>query len=79
VQVEVLKTPPVKQCTTKEVGQEAGTSESQVPETSTVQVEVLKTPPVKQCTIIEVGQEEQPQRDDLRQATTTEGPGNKNR
>ncbi|KAL3040781.1 hypothetical protein OYC64_011724 [Pagothenia borchgrevinki] len=49
--------------------QEAGTSE-----TSTVQVEVLKTPPVKQCTIIEVGQEEQPQRDDLRQATTTEGP-----
>ncbi|XP_033991707.1 uncharacterized protein LOC117487162 [Trematomus bernacchii] len=74
VQVEVLKTPPVKQCTTKEVGQEAGTSESQVPETSTVQVEVLKTPPVKQCTIIEVGQEEQPQRDDLRQATTTEGP-----
>ncbi|XP_033971606.1 uncharacterized protein LOC117470831 [Trematomus bernacchii] len=49
--------------------QEAGTSE-----TSTVQVEVLKTPPVKQCTTKEVGQEEQPQRDDLRQATTTEGP-----
>ncbi|XP_033974925.1 uncharacterized protein LOC117473455 [Trematomus bernacchii] len=57
VQVEVLKTPPVNQCTTKEVGQEAGTSESQVPETSTVQVEVLKTPPVKQCTTKEVGQE----------------------
>ncbi|KAI9520656.1 hypothetical protein NQZ68_015576 [Dissostichus eleginoides] len=45
VQVEVLKAPPLKQCTTKEVGQEAGTTESQVPETSTVQVEVLKTPP----------------------------------
>ncbi|KAI4799307.1 hypothetical protein KUCAC02_017006 [Chaenocephalus aceratus] len=55
--------------------QEAGTTESQVPETSTVQVEVLKTPPVKQCTIIEVGQEEQPQRDDMRRATTKEGPG----
>ncbi|KAI4811689.1 hypothetical protein KUCAC02_014566 [Chaenocephalus aceratus] len=54
--------------------QEAGTTESQVPETSTVQVEVLKTPPVKQCTIIEVGQEEQPQRDDMRRATTKEGP-----
>ncbi|KAI9532251.1 hypothetical protein NQZ68_033876, partial [Dissostichus eleginoides] len=44
--VQVLKDPPVKQCTTKEVGQEAGTTESQVPETSTVQ-----------CTITEVGQE----------------------
>ncbi|KAI4806438.1 hypothetical protein KUCAC02_017263 [Chaenocephalus aceratus] len=50
--------------------QEAGTTESQVPETSTV--EVLKTPPP--CTIIEVGQEEQPQRDDMRRATTKEGP-----
>ncbi|KAF3837652.1 hypothetical protein F7725_009420, partial [Dissostichus mawsoni] len=57
VQVEVLKAPPLKQCTTKEVGQEAGTTESQVPETSTVQVEVLKPPPFKQCTTKEVGQE----------------------
>ncbi|KAF3833301.1 hypothetical protein F7725_026966, partial [Dissostichus mawsoni] len=37
--------------------QEAGTTESQVPETSTVQVEVLKAPPLKQCTTKEVGQE----------------------
>ncbi|KAK1900381.1 Voltage-dependent P/Q-type calcium channel subunit alpha-1A [Dissostichus eleginoides] len=37
--------PPLKQCTITEVGQEAGTTESQVPETSTVQVEVLKAPP----------------------------------
>ncbi|KAI9532246.1 hypothetical protein NQZ68_033871 [Dissostichus eleginoides] len=37
--------PPLKQRTNKEVGQEARTTESQVPETSTVQVEVLKTPP----------------------------------
>ncbi|KAI9543813.1 hypothetical protein NQZ68_008861 [Dissostichus eleginoides] len=62
--------------------QEAGTSESQVLETSTVQVEVLKTPPVKQCTTTEVGQEEQSQQDmeveqateNVTQATTTEGP-----
>ncbi|KAI9517709.1 hypothetical protein NQZ68_000877 [Dissostichus eleginoides] len=57
MQVEVLKAPPLKQCTTKEVGQEAGITESQVPETSTVQVEVLKAPPLKQCTTKEVGQE----------------------
>ncbi|KAI9527165.1 hypothetical protein NQZ68_032745 [Dissostichus eleginoides] len=37
--------PSVKQCIITEVGQEAGTTESQVPETSTVQVEGLKTPP----------------------------------
>ncbi|XP_033976808.1 uncharacterized protein LOC117474892 [Trematomus bernacchii] len=73
VQVEVLKTPPVKQCTTKEVGQEAGTSEPGARDKHRAGGGA-EDPPVKQCTIIEVGQEEQPQRDDLRQATTTEGP-----
>nr|XP_033947881.1 uncharacterized protein LOC117453114 isoform X2 [Pseudochaenichthys georgianus]XP_033947882.1 uncharacterized protein LOC117453114 isoform X2 [Pseudochaenichthys georgianus] len=62
--------------------QEAGTTESQVLETSIVQVEVLKTPPVKQCTATEVRQEEPSQQDmeveqateNVTHATTTEGP-----
>ncbi|KAF3837910.1 hypothetical protein F7725_009678 [Dissostichus mawsoni] len=37
--------PPLEAVYHQRVGQEAGTTKSQVPETSTVQVEVLKTPP----------------------------------
>ncbi|KAK1875367.1 D-glycero-beta-D-manno-heptose-17-bisphosphate 7-phosphatase [Dissostichus eleginoides] len=76
VQVEVLKAPPVKQCTTKEVGQEAGTREPGAGDKHRA-CGGAEDPPVKQCTITEVGQEEQPQQDDenTRQATATEGPG----